>query len=228
VVYEVGDNFALSSGGELQVSAVQFSNAVDGSIRIVAKGFANNLDDSQSIMLSLTSSSEQTTAVPLTLDEDGVWQAAFSLPDTVTSLPLLAEFRVLPGGSLAVVGLGEVPRLIEQLQIEITGAWWEVERERAVMAISIHNPGEGAVYLGSEFIQIPKRYEVTPEGGDAYEGTWQVTPRLPILINPGETMGMTVSFLSQSAFMRLQIGADLWQATDMPAATGQLPVNGGG
>ena len=218
VVYEVGDNFALSAGGELQVSTVQFSYTADGSIRIVIEGTTTNpstdseqaLDNSQSVMLSLTSSNEQTTAVPLTPDEDGVWQAAFSLPDTVTSLPLLAEFRVLPGGSLAVVRLGEVPRLIEQLQIEITGAWWNGEREQAVMAISIHNPGEGAVYLGPEFIQIPT------EGGDAYEGTWQVTPRLPILINPGETMGLALSFLPQSASMRLQIGADLWEVADIP------------
>jgi hypothetical protein len=226
VVYGVGDNFALSAGGELQVSVVQFSNTVDGSIRIVIEGTTNNpstdselapslsrgqvLDDSQSVMLSLASSNEQTTAVPLTPDEDGVWQAAFSLPDTVTNVPLLAEFRVLPGGSLAVVRLGEVPRLIEQLQIEITGAWWDREQEQAVMTNSIHNPGEGEVYLGPEFIQIPL------EGGDAYEGTWQVTPHLPILINPGETAGITVSFLPQSASMRLQIGADLWEVAGIP------------
>ena len=210
VVYEVGDNFALNDGGELQVSTVQFGHTADGFIRIVIEGTTDHLGDSQSIMLSLTSSSEQTTAVPLTPDEDGAWQAAFSLPDRITDLPLLAEFRVLPGGSLAVVQLGEVPRLIEQLQIEITGAWWDGEREQAIMAISIHNPGEGAVYLGPEFIQIPT------EGGDAYEGTWQVTPRLPILINPGETMGLTVSFLPQSASMRLQIGADLWEVADIP------------
>jgi hypothetical protein len=169
-------------------------------------------------MLSLASSNEQTTAVPLTPDEDGVWQAAFSLPDTVTNVPLLAEFRVLPGGSLAVVRLGEVPRLIEQLQIEITGAWWDREQEQAVMAISIYNSGEGDIYLGPEFIQIPI------EGGDAYEGTWQVTPRLPgqviphlpFLIHPGETTGITVSFLPQSASMRLQIGADLWEVAGIP------------
>lgn len=232
VVYAVGDNFALSAGGELQVAAVQFSHTADGSIRIVVKGAVTNpstgsglapslsrgqaLNDSQSIMLSLSSSNDQTTAVPLTPDEDGVWQAAFSLPDTGMALSLLAEFRVLPGSSLAVVQLGEVPRLIEQLQVEITGAWWDVEREQVVMAISIHNPGEGAIYLGPEFIQISDRYEVTPEGGDAYEETWQVTPHLPILINPGETMGITVSFLPQSASMRLQIGADLWEVAGIP------------
>jgi len=218
VVYEVGDNFALSAGGELQVSTVQFSYTADGSIRIVIEGAATNpsadsgqvLDDSQSVMLSLTSSNEQTTAVPLAPAEDGVWQANYAMPDSVTGLPLFAEFRTLPDGNLAVVRLGEVPRLIEQLEVEITGAWWDVERGQAVMAISIHNPGEGAVYLGPEFIQIPT------EGGDAYEGTWQVTPRLPILINPGEMMGLTVSFLPQSASMRLQIGADLWEVADIP------------
>ena len=236
VVYEVGDTFALSAGRELQVSTVQFSNEVDGSVRIVIEGITSNPsadselapsslggqvpDDSQSIMLSLTSSNEQTTAVPLTPDEDGAWQSSYTMPGSVTGLPLFAEFRALPGnagGDLAAVQLGEVPRLTEQLEVEITGAWWDVDREQAMMAISIHNPGEGEIYLGPEFIQIPERSEVTPEGGDAYEGTWQVIPRLPILINPGETMGITVSFLPQSASMRLQIGADLWEVADIPA-----------
>lgn len=240
VVYEVGDTLALSAGGELQVSAVKFSHTVDGSIRIVIEGTTSNLDDSQSIMLSLTSSNEQTTAVPLTPDEDGVWQAAFSLPDTVTSLPhsagsgqaLLAEFRVLPGGSLAVVQLGEVPRLIEQLQVEITGAWWDREPGQITTMLSVHNPGEEAVYLGSEFIQIPERYEVTSEGGDAYEVIMQVTPRLPTLIEPGKTLGLTVTFPWHAPSVRLQIGADLWEVADVPldipASTGQPPVNGGG
>lgn len=232
VVYEVGDNFALSAGGELQVAAVQFGNTADGSIRIAIEGNINNLDDSQSVMLSLTSSNEQTTAVPLTPDEAGVWQVAFSLPDSVTSLPLLAEFRVLPGGSLAVVQLGEVPRLIEQLQVEITGAWWDREPEQITMMLSVHNPGEEAVYLGSEFIQIPERYDVTSEGGDAYEVIMQVTPRLPTLIEPGKTLGLTVTFPWHAPLVRLQIGADLWEVAnvplDIPASTGQQPVNGGG
>lgn len=216
VAYEIGDNFALSAGGELQVSAVKFSHTVDGSIRIVVKGATNNLDDSQSVMLSLTSSNEQTTAVPLAPDEDGAWQAAFSLPDTMTSLLLLAEFRVLPGGSLAVVQLGEVPRLIEQLQVEITGAWWDREPEQITMMLSVHNSGEEAVYLGSEFIQIPERYDVTSEGGDAYEVIMQVTPRLPALIEPGKTLGLTVTFPWHAPTVRLQIGADLWEMANIP------------
>jgi hypothetical protein len=191
-------------------------------------------------MLSLTSSNEQTTAVPLTPNEDGIWQAAFSLPDTVTDIPLLAEFRVLPSGSLAVVQLGEAPRLIEQLQIEIAGAWWDGEREQITMILSVHNPEEGAVYLGSEFIQIPERYEVRPEGGDAYEVIVQVTPRLPgqggstlpMLIEPGKTLGLAVTFPWHAPSVRLQIGADLWEVADVPldipASTGQQPVNGGG
>lgn len=222
VVYEPGDTFALGDGGELHLAAVQFSHTADGSIRIVVSGTTSSPPPagSHTIMLSLTSSQEQTTAVPLTLDANGAWQATFTLPETLTGLPsstgsgqaLFAEFRLLPAGNLAVVRLGEVPRLMEQLQLEITGAWWDGEREQVVVAISVHNPGEGAVYLGAEFIQIPI------EGGDAYERYWQVTPRLPLLIDPGETMGMTLSFLPLSASMRLQIGADLWEVADIPAA----------
>jgi hypothetical protein len=121
-----------------------------------------------------------------------------------------------------MVQLGEVPQLLEQLQIEITGAWWDVAGERATLALSIHNPGQGAVYLSPDFIQFP--------GGDVYEGTGQVIPRLPLLINPGETRGITVSFLPQAVSVQLQIGADLWEVADipLPPTTGRPPANGGG
>ena len=203
---------------------VQFHNTVDGRLRIVVEGKVNDLNSNQSIVLSLATTDEQTTAVPLEWAEAGTWQAEFSLPDTVSEQDLFAEFRTLPGGSLVVVRLGEVPRLIEQIQAEITGAWWSKEREQATIAISIHNPGEGAVYLGSHFIQLTDSTEDPFEGGDAIERTQQVFPRLPgqviphlpFLINPGETVGITISFLPHFASVRLQIGADLWEIADMP------------
>jgi hypothetical protein len=133
---------------------------------------------------------------------------------------LLAEFRSLPGGTLAMVQLGEVPQLIEHLQVEITGAWWDTAEELATVILSIHNPGPGTVYLAPDFIQFPT------EGGDTYAGTWQVIPRLPLLINPGETMGITVSFLPQSLSILMKIGTDLWEIIDIP--TGRQPVNGSG
>ncbi|MCB8980756.1 MAG: hypothetical protein H6657_25375 [Ardenticatenaceae bacterium] len=217
VVYEIGDSVAFRSGGELQVTAVQFDNTVDGRIRIVIEGSTNDLNTSQSVVLSLAATDEQTTAVPLEWAEDGAWQTEFTLPDAVSAQGLFAEFRALPGGNLAVVRLGEVPRLIEQLETEITKAWWDAEREQAVIELSILNAGEGAVYLSPEFIQIAEWTEASSEGGDVYEESWQVTPHLPILINPGETAGITVSFFPQAASVRLQIGTDLWEVADIPA-----------
>ena len=241
VTYEVGRPFPFGESGEVVVNEVQFTHTTDGNLRIVVSGAVDDLPDSQAIMLSLASSSEQTTAVPISPDEDGVWRAEFILPgrgpttafgggndssllagsQAVSTLSegqiLLAEFRSLPGGSLAIVQLGQVSNLIEQLEVEITGAWWETAAEQAVVTVSIHNPGEGAVYLAPDFIQFPT------EGGDTDAGTWQVTPRLPLLINPGETMGITVSFLPQAL---MQIGADLWEIIDVP--TGRQPANGGG
>jgi hypothetical protein len=207
----IKEQFSLGTVGELQVNEVQFSHTVDGAIRIVIEGAIVNLNDGQTTMLSLTSSREQTTAVALEPQEDGAWETSFTLPGILAGLPLFAEFRSLPGGNLAIVQLGEVPRLTEQLQVEITGAWWDVEQEQAVVAVSVHNSGGGVVYLGPEFIQFPI------EGGDAYEPPGQVTPRLPILIGPEETVGITVPFLPQSASMRLQIGADLWEVAGIPA-----------
>ena len=240
LVYDVGESAAFGANGELQVTEVQFGHTVEGLLRIVVSGTVNGLNRSHAVLLSLTASNEQTTAVPLTWAEDGTWQAEFALPNGAAEQALLAEFRLLPDGRLAVFQLGEIPDLTEQLEVEIAEAQWDAVQEQAVITVSIHNRGHhrgqnqgpdggddggaGAVYLGPDFIQITE-YEGTIEGGDAYAGTAQVNPRLPgqlnprlpLLINPGETVGITVSFLPQSASVRLQIGADLWEVAGFPA-----------
>ena len=205
--YEIGHPFLLGRTGEMVVSDVTFDHTTDGNLRIVVNGEIDDLTESHTIMLSLSTPNEQTTAVPLETGEGGEWGAEFTLPLPITGSPLFMEFRALPGGELAIVGLGEVPQLLAGLQVEITGAWWDETSQQAATAISIHNPGQGAVYLGSEFIQYPS------EGGDVYEPLGQVTPRLPILINQGETVGITVSFLPHDVSVQLQIGASLWEVS---------------
>ena len=208
-VYETGERAPLG-GAELQVLATQFSHTEDGSIRIVVDGVIAGLAAEQAVMLSLASAKEQTTAVPLTPDESGAWRTLFILPGRVAGSPLFAEFRALPGGALSIVQLGEAPRLTDQLEVEIAGTWWDADREEAVVEISLHNPGVGAVYLDAEFIRFPT------EGGDADEITGQITPRLPTLIPPGETRGITVSFLPQALSVQLQINVGLWEVSGFP------------
>ncbi|MGH2537102.1 MAG: hypothetical protein ACRDHL_06890 [Candidatus Promineifilaceae bacterium] len=230
VVYEVSQPFSLgATGGALQVTAVQASQLANGDLRIVLHGTINrsaNTPASQTILLSLTAGREQTGAVELATDEAGDWETALALPAGVAGSPLLAEFRALPSGELALVGLGEAPRLAEQLQVTVTEAVWDGARGEAVLEVSVYNPAEGAVYLGPEFVQP------FTEGGDAYELIGQVVPHLPTLIGPGETLGLTVTFLPISASAQVQIGADLWELAGMPAAaptsTGQPPATGGG
>lgn len=212
IAYEMEEPFSVGAVEELKVNGVHFNHTTDGLIRIVIEGTITNPNNGQTIMLSLASGGEQTAAIPLEPDKNGMWQASFTLPDNTAGLLLFAEFRVLPGGNLAIVQIGEVSRLAEQLQVKITGAWWDGERGQAVIAVSIYNSGEGAVYLDTEFIQFP-----TEEGGDAYELSGQIIPRLPILIGSEETVGITVSFLPQFASMRLQIGPDLWEVANIPA-----------
>ncbi|MCA9941921.1 MAG: hypothetical protein H6656_00900 [Ardenticatenaceae bacterium] len=223
-VYAVGDSAAFGTAGQLQITAVQFDHTGDRLFRIVVSGVIEGLSSSHSILLSLNAGGEQTTAVPLGLTDTGEWQAEFFLPLATAKRDLLAEFRLLPDGQLVGVQLGEIPDLTEQLAVEITGAQWDEAQERAVLTVSIHNRVHaghpngraGAVYLDLDFIQISDN-ERTSEGGDAYVGTGQLNPGLPLLINPGETMAITLSFLPQSASVRLQIGAGLWEIAGFPA-----------
>ena len=229
VVYEVGESFSLGAADEFQVTSIQTSHIADGELRIVVDG-QQSTGTNQTIMLSLTAGREQTMAVEIATDEAGEWATTFTLPASVAGLPLLAELRALPGGELALVGVGEVPRLVEQLQISITGAAWDGVHVEAAITVSVHNPTDGAVYLGSEFIQL------LPEGGDAYELTGQVIPRLPTFVGSGETLELMMTFLPVSASAQVRIGADLWELVGLPAdtspvaptSTGQQPATGGG
>ena len=215
-VYGLDEQIALPGVGTLTITAVAVSHDTNGDIRIVVGGSAGDLSDSQTVMLSLAAHNEQTTAVALTIEESGSWQTSFILPDTIAGHPLLAEVRTLPDSNLTMVQLGDAPRLGEQLDIGITDAWWEEEMMQLVFTASITNTGEGDVYLGSDSIQLPERIESTTEGGDAYEFSGQVTPSLPRLIHPGETVGIRVTFLPQAPSVRVQIGSDLWEITDIP------------
>jgi hypothetical protein len=214
-VYGVGEVVVLPVGGELQVTAVQFDHTADGGLGVVISG-TTNLTAGQTLMLSLVAGSEQTTAVPLTLTNDGGWRVDHTLPggpSQPSHSRLLAEFRTLPGGDLVVVDLGEAPRLSDDLAIEIESAYWDEDQARVQLTLTITNAGAGAVYLGPDFIQL------IPEGGDAHGPTAQaaprlpeqVLPRLPFLIHPGATTGLTVSLPPQSTSMRLQIGVDIWE-----------------
>jgi hypothetical protein len=119
-VYEPGDLVPLPGSGELQVTAVQYDQTSRGEMRLVISGTAASLTAGHSLMVSLAVGGEQTTAIPLVVDTTGRWQTAYHLPSgSQPGQPLLAEFRSLPGGDLVVVGLGETPRLSDDLAIEI-------------------------------------------------------------------------------------------------------------
>ncbi|MBK8989852.1 MAG: hypothetical protein IPM39_27955 [Chloroflexi bacterium] len=220
--YELEEQISLPGGGSLRVTTVQFNHETSGDIRIAVEGKSESIPASQSLMLTLAAQNGQTTAVPLTPDESGNWQASFTLPDEISGLPLLAEVRALPAGSLAVVGLGETPHLWKQLEIGISGTWWDEAQRQVVLTAVITHTGIGDVYPGPDFIQI------SHEGGDAYETNGQATSslpgqRLPTLIHPGETVDLTVTFLPQAPSVRVQIGADLWEITGIPTGMSSHP-----
>jgi hypothetical protein len=222
-VYGVGEMVALPAGGGLQVTAVQFDHTADGGLGVVISG-TTKLAAGQSLMLSLSAGSEQTTAVPLSLTPDGGWRVNQTLPGGPSSLAqphLFAEFRSLPGGDPVAVDLGQTPRLSDALAIEIDSVYWDQDQEQVQLTLTITNEGAGAVYLGSDFIQL------IPEGGDAYGENGQITqtvprlpvqvlPRFPFLLHPGETTELTLSFYLRSISVRLQIGADLWELGRQP------------
>lgn len=209
----LGDRFTLDSDGVMAITAATFDQTLNGSTQITVTGHVAELKPGAGAMLSLTIGSTQAAAVQLEPDESGDWKASFTVPGGMYRLPVLAELRTLPGNHLSVVRLGELPRFLEQLDVTNTKTWWDESSKEVNMDFSVTNSGAGAVYLAPDFIQL-----LPTEGGDAYEFAGQVVPRLPVLIRPGETLGITVSFLPQSASIRLQIGAGLWEVSGIPVS----------
>jgi len=215
-VYAVGEAFPLAGWGEWRVDEILYEQHANKSLGVSVSGsYTAGGDapvDTSAVTLSLSGAGLQTPAQTLQLIGQGGWQALFELPETAVGLPLFAELRLLTGGAPALVRLGEIPDLPAQLQVTVGPAFVDTRTVSAVLQVTVHNPAGGAVYLHEEDIEIRH-----PEGGDAYALDWQVTPNLPLLIQPGETVGLTVTFLplpvgdQPVTSVEVRIGADLWQ-----------------
>ena len=117
--------------------------------------------------------------------------------------------------------LGEIPDLLESLELSSLQAQLRNDGRQVQVRFDVRNPGEGALYLGPEFVSL--------KGGEAYESAGQVMPSLPTLLAPGETLGMRFVFPLTStrtpdagapdapavdgtrASVQIKIGADLWE-----------------
>lgn len=216
VIFDLGQAITLPDGEQFAITAVRFSHDAHGDIRVAVDGQASSLATGQSMVLSLAANNQQTTAVELVATDNATWQAEFSMPDAIAGLPLFANVRLLPDGHLITVQLGTVPILLEQLHVEITEAWWNEAMSHAHFLAHVENAGVGDVYLTPDFIQLSEGGRAVFEGGDAYALSGQITPHLPFFIRPGEVVEIQVIFLPESPSIRVQIGTDLWEITDIP------------
>jgi hypothetical protein len=232
--YAVGERVALSGGGDLAVGETRIGHTEVGDLRIVVSGTYTTMTTAltptlttadAAFFLSLSSGAEQTTAAPLAAEGEGTWAAEFVLPGRVTGRQLLAVVRAATGGEPAVVALGEVPDLAAGVVVTASGAWRRMGEgddgaAEAMAVFTLHNPAAGAVYLDETFMQFPRDDDEddSEKGGDAYEGEGQVVPRLPLMLAPGETVGVTITMPLNDAPRRVQLGAGLWEAAESAAA----------
>ena len=212
-IFGLGDSFSFAAAGAFSIDHFHYTQTDIGTTHVVLTG-STSLSNSLPVMLSLTSSLEQTAAIPLSAarlsspkSENGRWSASFPLSDGSSDLPLFAELRLLPS-ELAIVQLGDVPTLHDLLEIEVQQAAWSEVQQRVIVTLHLHNPTNGHIQLAPDFIQ-------QPQGGDVYFADVQVNPYLPTLIQPGEAMGMQVSLLPDP-ILQLQIGSDLWELSGLP------------
>lgn len=203
-IYGVGEPISLYETAVLTITAVSHADTRNGDIRIVVEGELQKEPETTAVMLTLIAGQEQTTAVALAPDETGRWQTTLVLPRATAETPLYAELRPLPMGDVSLVQLGQLPAPWAQLDVNLAAAWWDAVAQHIVLQVNVTSDAVGDVFVADDFIQL------IDEGGDEYEWSGQVTPHLPLLIHPGETVGMLVTFLPNASSVRVQIGADLW------------------
>lgn len=223
VRYGIGEAFALG-GRDHALTALHASHTAAGVVRLTLEGASAGLLETDSLLLSLTSGREQTVAEALEPDADGRWEAVFELPPNAAGQKLTAELRLLPLGEVALIQLGETPRLLDALETTVAEAWWDSERARLSFTLEIFNPGEGAVYLPADYVRLAPEPFQPPKGGDAADVIVQAGP-LPALLEPGDTVGVTVVFPWNAPTVRVQIGRAVWafaaETAGMPAAPHQ-------
>ena len=113
--------------------------------------------------------------------------------------------RVFPGGEVAIIHLGDVPLLLEELQPTIQQATWNAARGEVSLRLSVYNDGEGIVHLPADYVRI------TSQGGDV---PFLLFPMLPMLIESKETVVIDVTFVPNTVQnVHLIIQNNLWEIT---------------
>lgn len=202
----LGDEISLSEDAILSVTDVLFTDDAAGMLTVVLTGTTTS---KQPLLLSLLTGNSQTAVIPLPVTADTAWTTTFSLPEGAIGDSLFAEFRT-PSNNLYTVSLGDVPYLASLLDVQLTDARWDDMQDAAVLTAVVHNPTAGNIFLANDFIQLT-------QGGDADDPIGQTIPMtLPTLIQPGETVTLSVTALPQFHTMRMQLGVERFDISNIP------------
>ena len=204
-IYTQSDTLILENATTLTIAAVQFSHDTTGQLTVEISGTTTS---DQPLLLSLLLGSEQTAVQTVTNAESNHWQAIFVLSEQAVGKPLFAEFRTA-SNTLYTVSLNQVPNLLSRLNVSVHAAQWDKSQDAAVLTIPVHNPTADAIYLPSGFVQLT-------QGGDANAPIGQLNPVLPIHLSSGESLTLTLTAYPSIHSMRLQLGADLYDISNIP------------
>lgn len=205
----MNDSFTLGQN-IFQTTFLSRTQQLDGQLAVTVGGTAV-LTQGETVLLFLSSSQEQSATQPLIPNEDGTWQVTFTSSPRLLTTDLFAEFRGFPSSEAATVYLGQLPDLTRQLQVQTAAAWWDELAATAVFSVTLHNPGPGAVRVDDRTIFL--------QGGDAPQQTpVTVTPALPLLVEPGQTVLLQVRFVPRNLAQPLtfQVGSSLWEVSNFP------------
>jgi hypothetical protein len=207
LAFALQESIALGDDATLSVTDLRFTHDATGALTAILTGTTTS---DQPLLLSLLSGNEQTAVISLSV-VDFIWSTPFSLSEGAIGDRLFAEFRT-PANNLFTVSLGNVPDLLALLKSSVTDAIWDNAQGAAVLSVAVHNPSAGDILLPANFIRLS-------QGGDADDLIWQLTPMsLPTLVHSGETVTSTVTALPQFHTMRLQLGANLFDISQIPVA----------
>lgn len=195
---------------DLHITGLHMAHIAGGQVQVVLSGTVT-APTQETILISLASHHEQTEAQTVLITAENTWQLQFLGSANLPGTSLFAELRTFPSGTVQTVYLGELPDLVAQVVVTVTGAVWDNGRQEMLVTLAVYNPGQSAVWLPASY--------VTLQGGDAPTPNtyFTLTPVLPRLLNPGQTETWFLSVAPQPTEPTiLQIGTGLWEIPSSP------------
>lgn len=220
----VGETFTVADM-TMHVDGWRYDQVAAGSFQITVSTtttITTPLSNQAQRLLSLSSPADQTPSVAQSFTQTGRVRETtlFTVGESFLGQPLTLELRILPGGDVRVITLGELPHPQSLLAVSaVLTATWDAAAGGGVVQATVTNTGLGSLILSPDFFQMREQ----STGGEYRLMPMQAEPRLPFTVSPAQTVQVRLTFVPMQPVIKLFMGWGEWEITGFPVTSGLAP-----